>query len=94
MKQQLPPTAKSVAAATFLQHTRVEGFAGNGMSCNWRGNTMELVRRIKTFIRDEDGITAIEYGILASVIALGIVTGAQARRDGLNGLFADIVAAL
>lgn len=55
---------------------------------------MELVRRIKTFIRDEDGITAIEYGILASVIALGIVTGAQALRDGLNGLFADIVAAL
>ena len=32
----------------------------------------------KTFWADEDGATAIEYGLLASLIALAIVAGATA----------------
>ena len=55
---------------------------------------MELARHIKAFIRDEDGITAIEYGLLAGVIGLGIVSGATALRGGINGLFTRVVTAL
>ena len=55
---------------------------------------MELARHIKAFIRDEDGITAIEYGLLAGIIGLGIVSGATALTGGINGLYARVVTAL
>jgi pilus assembly protein Flp/PilA len=41
---------------------------------------------IKNFIRDEDGVTAIEYGLIAALIAVGIVVGASATGISLNGL--------
>ena len=44
----------------------------------------------KTFWADEDGATAIEYGLLASLIALAIVLGATALGGALNDLFNDI----
>lgn len=42
---------------------------------------------IKNFIREEDGVTAIEYGLIAALIAVGIVVGANAAGVALNGLF-------
>ncbi|WP_353237744.1 Flp family type IVb pilin [Limnohabitans sp.] len=44
----------------------------------------------KTFWADEDGATAIEYGLLASLIALAITVGAGALGGSLNNLFNDI----
>ena len=44
----------------------------------------------KTFWADEDGATAIEYGLLASLIALAITVGAGALCGSLNNLFNDI----
>jgi pilus assembly protein Flp/PilA len=41
----------------------------------------------KTFWADEDGATAIEYGLLASLIALAIITGATALGEKLDDLF-------
>jgi pilus assembly protein Flp/PilA len=31
---------------------------------------------IKNFLREEDGVTAIEYALLASLIGVGIIVGA------------------
>ena len=42
---------------------------------------------ITKFFRDEDGVTAIEYGLIAALIAVGIVVGASATGISLNGLF-------
>lgn len=42
---------------------------------------------IKSFILEEDGVTAIEYGLIAALIAVGIVVGASAAGIALNGLF-------
>lgn len=42
---------------------------------------------IRNFIREEDGVTAIEYGLIAALIAVGIVVGASAAGIALNGLF-------
>ncbi len=36
------------------------------------------------FIRDESGATAIEYAVIAGMIAIGIVVGLGAIRDSLN----------
>lgn len=44
--------------------------------------------------RDESGAVAIEYGLLAALIALGIVVGATNLGIGLDGLFTKVVAAL
>ena len=42
---------------------------------------------IKNFIQEEDGVTAIEYGLIAALVAVAIVVGAGALGQGLNGLF-------
>lgn len=49
-----------------------------------------MLNIIKQFIRDEDGVTAIEYGFLASLIALALIVGAAALGNKLNELFTVI----
>lgn len=45
---------------------------------------------IKNFIREENGVTAIEYGLIAGLVAVGIIVGAGAAGVALNGLFQRI----
>jgi pilus assembly protein Flp/PilA len=42
---------------------------------------------IKNFIREEEGVTAIEYGLIAALVAVAIVAGASALGGSLNNLF-------
>ena len=49
--------------------------------------TLDLIR---AFAREEDGVTAIEYGLLAALIALGLIGGATALGNNLSGLFTHI----
>ncbi|RZJ83690.1 MAG: Flp family type IVb pilin [Massilia sp.] len=51
-----------------------------------------ITNAIKTFIADEDGVTAIEYGLLAALVGVAIVGAAGSLGDGLNALFEGIVA--
>jgi len=39
------------------------------------------------FVKDESGATAIEYGLIAALIALAIITGAGALGNAINGKF-------
>ncbi|MGQ5718077.1 Flp family type IVb pilin [Pseudochrobactrum asaccharolyticum] len=41
----------------------------------------------KRFRKNEDGATAIEYGLIAALIALAIISGATLFGDSLDGLF-------
>ena len=43
---------------------------------------MQIVNVIKQFIRDEEGVTAIEYGLIAALIAVVII--AAVRTVGVN----------
>ncbi len=45
---------------------------------------------VQKFWTDEDGASAIEYGLLASLIALVLVTGASALGLKLNELFQGV----
>lgn len=45
---------------------------------------------IRRFLDDEAGATAIEYGIIAGVVGLGIVIGLSAIREGLNEIFNNV----
>jgi pilus assembly protein Flp/PilA len=40
--------------------------------------------------KDEDGATAIEYGLLAALIAVGIIAAVSVLGDSLQATFEDI----
>ena len=42
------------------------------------------------FVKDESGATAIEYGLIAALIALAIMVGAGAVGNSLDAKFQDI----
>ncbi len=45
---------------------------------------------IKNFIKEEDGVTAIEYGLIAALVAVAIIIGASALGTSLNDIFQRI----
>ena len=49
---------------------------------------------LKRFRDDESGATAIEYGLIAALIALAIVTGAGLMGDALDEQFKGIASSL
>ena len=50
-------------------------------------NLTTLTRR---FFAEEDGVTAIEYGMIAAGLAVGIMVTVFALGDDLDGLFTDV----
>lgn len=50
----------------------------------------KLFLSTRRFLRDEAGVTAIEYGLIAALIAVVIIVGAAAVGGGLNTLFTNI----
>jgi pilus assembly protein Flp/PilA len=49
---------------------------------------------ISRFVKDERGVTAIEYGLLASLIAVAIITTVTGVGTNLNAKFTAISTAL
>jgi len=48
---------------------------------------MNIVAR---FMKDESGATAIEYGLIAALIAVGIIAAASLLGGSLSSLFSNI----
>ena len=46
------------------------------------------------FITDENGVTAIEYGLIAALIAIVIIPAVRSIGNDLNRVFGRIAAAL
>ncbi len=49
---------------------------------------------ITKFIREEDGVTAIEYGLIAALIAIVIIAALTAGGQSLDALWDKICGAL
>jgi pilus assembly protein Flp/PilA len=45
-------------------------------------------------MRDEEGVTAIEYGLIAALIAVVIITAVTNVGEAVKGTFEDVAAAL
>lgn len=45
---------------------------------------------IYRFLKDESGATAIEYGLMAALIATALITGATTLGDALNNQFVGV----
>jgi pilus assembly protein Flp/PilA len=52
---------------------------------------MEKLRR---FFKDEEGVTAIEYGLIAALIAVVIIVAVTAVGTSLDGIFNRVSTAL
>lgn len=55
---------------------------------------MQVIKSIQAFVRDEEGVTAIEYGLIAALIAVTIILAVTAVGDGLCETFNDVAVAL
>ncbi|MEX3895267.1 Flp family type IVb pilin [Paraburkholderia sp. JPY432] len=49
-----------------------------------------LIARAVRFAHDEDGVTAIEYGLLAGLIALLIIGGVTTLGTNLSAIFNNL----
>ena len=52
------------------------------------------MRTIKSFLRDESGATAIEYGLIVSLIGVALTVALQELGQSLSAMFGDIGRAL
>lgn len=46
------------------------------------------------FLKDESGATAIEYGLIAAIVGVGLITGLGNLKTALDGAFTDVGGAL
>lgn len=49
-----------------------------------------IATHIKSFIRDEQGVTAIEYGLIAALIAVTIIVTVTSVGTSLKSVFSTI----
>ena len=55
---------------------------------------MKLVQYIKNFAREDDGVTAIEYGLIAALIAVVIIGAVTVVGERLCATFNTVAVAL
>ena len=52
------------------------------------------MEKLMNFFRDEEGVTAIEYGLIAALIAVAIIVGVTLIGTRLSGTFSQVASAL
>lgn len=45
---------------------------------------------VSRFVKDESGATAIEYGLIAALVGVGIIAALQNLRDDLKNTFGTV----
>ncbi|SDI09672.1 Flp family type IVb pilin [Paraburkholderia phenazinium] len=53
-----------------------------------------ILTQAKRFIRDENGVTAVEYGLIAALIAIVIIGSVKTLGTNLNTVFSTIAASV
>lgn len=48
------------------------------------------MKTLMKFLRDEEGVTAIEYGLIAALIAVAIIVAVGLVGDGLEQTFTSV----
>ncbi|MEI6025338.1 MAG: Flp family type IVb pilin [Betaproteobacteria bacterium] len=55
---------------------------------------MQVIRFVRNLAQDEDGVTAIEYGLIAALIAVAIIVAVTAVGDGISATFSSVASKL
>jgi len=45
---------------------------------------------LSRFMKDESGATAIEYGLIAAIVGVGIIASLNVLQTGLDGIFSHV----
>ena len=53
-----------------------------------------MQKLVTRFIKDESGATAIEYGLIAALIAVALIAGATALGTDINSKFSNIASTI
>lgn len=53
-----------------------------------------MLRQVKQFVRDEEGATALEYGLLAALVAAAIITAVGALGTTVSSTFDSIASSM
>ena len=53
-----------------------------------------MLEMMKKFVRDEEGVTAIEYGLIAALIAVVIIASVKLVGENLDKVFDEIASKL
>ncbi len=82
-------------------HLTLECFAydlavlGNGASEQQKHlREIDLMSVLKSFLRDESGATAIEYGLIAAGISVAIIVVVQGLGTKLSNVFSNVSTAI
>jgi pilus assembly protein Flp/PilA len=59
-----------------------------------KGTVMNLITFVKQFVQEEEGVTAIEYGLIAALIAVVIIGAVTLVGVNLSAVFTFIANAL
>jgi pilus assembly protein Flp/PilA len=46
-----------------------------------------MLKHVKSFYRDEDGATAIEYGLIAALVSVAAIAALGSLGNSLNNIF-------
>ena len=61
---------------------------------SWEFVMKTFTSAVQAFIADEDGVTAIEYGLIAALVGVGMVTAATALGDEISAAFTKVTTTL
>ncbi|WP_152053328.1 Flp family type IVb pilin [Tautonia marina] len=53
-----------------------------------------LIKRVRGFIKSEDGPTAVEYAVMVALIAVAIIVSVRALGTSLNTTFGNVDTAI
>jgi pilus assembly protein Flp/PilA len=86
-KRILPPelTLLEGIGAFMVPGTARGGKLRRGTTSGVRSQTMKSL--FSRFVKDESGATAIEYGLIAAIVGVGIIASLGVLRNGLAGTF-------
>ena len=54
----------------------------------------KFISAVQAFVADENGVTAIEYALIAALIGIGVATAAGLLGDNISNAFTNIGARL
>lgn len=63
-------------------------------SCQTQSARIITMKKFVSFLKNESGATAIEYGLIAALIAVGIIVAASALGDSISGTFESVSSTL
>jgi pilus assembly protein Flp/PilA len=67
---------------------------GNRNSKLLRRKEVSRMEKIKKFLKDEEGVTAIEYGLIAALIAVAVIATVTLVGNQLKTVFSQVQSGL